>query len=136
MKLTRATRAIGRERGAAAVEFGLILPVLLMLVGAVIDFGNMYRQQIQLTNAARDGVRQVSVNSSTGWTQSQIQSRIAVAASPLGVSSTATAWYCSTSGTTVTVTVTPTTAYSYSVLRFIPGLPTPVLKGTASMTCA
>ena len=136
MKLTRALRATGRERGAAAVEFGLILPVLLMLVGAVIDFGNMYRQQIQLTNAARDGVRQVSVNSSTGWTQAQIQSRIVTAASPLSVSSTATAWYCSTSGSTVTVTVTPTTAYNYTVLRFIPGLPRPVLKGTASMTCA
>ncbi|MDU0312662.1 TadE/TadG family type IV pilus assembly protein [Phycicoccus sp. M110.8] len=125
-----------RERGAAAVEFALVLPVLLMLVGAVLDFGNMYRQQIQLTNAARDGVRQVVANSASGWSQSQIQSRIVQSASPLGVSSTATAWYCSTSGSTVTVTVTPTTAYSYTVLRFVPGLPVPALRGTATMTCS
>jgi Flp pilus assembly protein TadG len=118
------------------VEFGLILPILLMLVGGIIDFGIMYNKQILLTNAARDGVRQVAANASNGWTQSQIQSRISSAASPLTVNSSATAWYCSTSGTTVTVTVTPATPYDYTILKFVPGLPTPALQGKASMTCA
>ena len=125
-----------RERGAAAVEFGLILPVLLLLVGGIIDFGIMYNRQILLTNAARDGVRQVAANSSNGWTQAQIQTRITAAASPLAVNSSATAWYCGASGTTVTVTVTPVTPFDYTILKFVPGLPKPALTGKATMTCA
>ena len=133
---TRLRAGLG-ERGAAAVEFGLILPVLLTIVGGILDFGRMYNQQILLSNAARDGARQVVSNSSTGWTAAQIQTRIANAASPLSVTSSATSWYCTSamSGTGVTVTVTPTVAFDYTILKFIPGLPKPVITGTATMTC-
>ena len=136
---TRRGRACGREVGAAAVEFGLLLPVFMMILGGIIDFGRMYNQQILLSNAARDGVRQVVVNqdpANGGWSSTQIQSRISSAASPLSVSSTATAWYCSASGTSLTVTVSLTQPFDYTVLKFLPGLPKPVLKGTATMTCA
>lgn len=132
---TRFRAGLG-ERGAAAVEFGLILPVFLLLVGGIIDFGIMYNKQILLTNAARDGVRQVAANASNGWTQAQIQARISAAASPLAVNSSATAWYCAGAGTTVTVTVTPATPFDYSILKIVPGLPKPVIQGKASMTCA
>lgn len=138
------------ERGAAAVEFGLILPVLLLLVGGIIDFGIMYNRQIVLTNAARDGVRQVAANSSNGWTQTQIQNRIAAAASPLTVGtytlerstdngstfSATTNWYCQTSGDVMRVTISPSPAYDYTILKFVPGLPKPVIQGKATMTCA
>ena len=72
-----------RERGAAAVEFALILPILLILVGGVIDFGRLYYTQIQLANAARDGVRLAALG--TTYTTSQIQDRTATAAQPLAV---------------------------------------------------
>lgn len=127
------------------MEFGLILPVLLLIVGGVIDFGRMYFQQIELANAARDGVRQVVVNQATGgWSQSQIEGRIAQAASPLTVATpvtllrngaTATNWYCKNSGEVMTLTVAPSTPYDYTVLKFLPGLAKPTLRGTASMTC-
>jgi Flp pilus assembly protein TadG len=45
------------ERGAAAVEFALLLPVLLMLVFGIIDFGRALNAQITLTQAAREGAR-------------------------------------------------------------------------------
>jgi Flp pilus assembly protein TadG len=49
------------ERGAAAVEFAILLPLLLMLVLGTIEFGRAYNAQITLTNAARDGVRVMAI---------------------------------------------------------------------------
>ncbi len=45
------------QRGAAAVELAIVLPVLLMIVFGIIDFGRMYNAQVTLTEAAREGVR-------------------------------------------------------------------------------
>lgn len=45
------------EAGAAAVEFALVLPILLLLVFGIVDFGRAYHSQVTLTHAAREGVR-------------------------------------------------------------------------------
>ncbi|WP_206070501.1 TadE/TadG family type IV pilus assembly protein [Knoellia koreensis] len=122
------------------MEFGLILPVLLLLVGGIIDFGIMFNKQILLTNAARDGARMVVTNASvaTGWSQGYIDGRIRNAASPLTSGSltvSSTAWDCS-AGPGSQITVTVAAPYDYTVLKFVPGLPKPAIKGTATMTCA
>lgn len=124
-----------RERGAAAVEFALILPILLILVGGVIDFGRLYYTQIQLANAARDGVRLAALG--TTYTTSQIQDRTATAAQPLAVvaSTGVTVTACSGAGTSAVVKVVPQTAFSWTVLGMVPGIPLPALQGKATMTC-
>jgi Flp pilus assembly protein TadG len=53
----RRPSAWGADRGAAAVEFALLLPVLLLVVFGVIDFGRALNAQITLTQAAREGAR-------------------------------------------------------------------------------
>ena len=53
----RLARSAARDRGAAAVEFALLLPVLLLLVFGIIDFGRALNAQITLTQAAREGAR-------------------------------------------------------------------------------
>jgi Flp pilus assembly protein TadG len=50
------------DRGAAAVEMALVLPVLLFILMGLIDFGRAYNAQIQLSAAAREGVRLASLN--------------------------------------------------------------------------
>ena len=45
------------DHGAAAVELALVLPLLLLLVFGIIDFGRMLNTQITLTEAAREGAR-------------------------------------------------------------------------------
>ncbi len=45
------------DRGAAAVELALILPVLLLLIGGIVDFGRAFFAQIIITNAASEGAR-------------------------------------------------------------------------------
>jgi Flp pilus assembly protein TadG len=47
-----------RQRGATAVEFALILPLLLAMVLGVVDFGVAYTQNISLQAATREGARQ------------------------------------------------------------------------------
>ena len=51
----------GHERGAAAVEFALVLPILLVILLGILDFGLYYYNDLQLTHAARDAARYVSV---------------------------------------------------------------------------
>lgn len=50
------------ERGAAAVEFALLVPILIMLVFGIMEFGRAYNVQMSLTNAAREGVRSMAIN--------------------------------------------------------------------------
>ncbi|MGH3738570.1 MAG: TadE family protein [Micromonosporaceae bacterium] len=57
------TRSRSRDRGAAAVEFALLLPILLIIVFGIIDFGRMLNAQVTLTEAAREGARAESLGS-------------------------------------------------------------------------
>lgn len=45
------------DRGAAAVEFALLLPVMLLIIFGIIDFGRMLNAQISVNEAAREGAR-------------------------------------------------------------------------------
>jgi Flp pilus assembly protein TadG len=51
------SRRHARDRGAAAVEFALLFPLLMLIVFGIIDFGRALNAQITLTQAAREGVR-------------------------------------------------------------------------------
>lgn len=55
--LSAANRNV-RQRGAAAVEFALVLPLLLSMLFAVVDFGTAWGQSIILQGAARESARQ------------------------------------------------------------------------------
>ena len=48
------------------VEFALVLPILLILLFGIIDFGLYFYNDLQLTQAARDAARYASVNNSEG----------------------------------------------------------------------
>ncbi|WP_052206891.1 TadE/TadG family type IV pilus assembly protein [Sinomonas humi] len=54
-----------RERGAAAVEFALVVPILIALVFGIIEFSHLYNAQIELTNAARVAARTMAVDTGT-----------------------------------------------------------------------
>ena len=46
-----------QQDGAAAVEFALLLPLLVVLLFGIIQFGLAFNTRIQATNAAREAAR-------------------------------------------------------------------------------
>jgi len=57
----RARVLSGEDRGASALEFALVAPVLLLLAMGIIEFGFMFQAQLALTHAAREGARMAAV---------------------------------------------------------------------------
>ena len=53
---------IKKEHGQAMVEFALVLPILLLLIGGIIDFGWIFFNQISANNASREAARFVAVH--------------------------------------------------------------------------
>lgn len=53
------------EDGASALEFGLIAPVLVLLVFGIMSFGILFAQTLALNNAARQGARYGAVGART-----------------------------------------------------------------------
>ena len=91
------------DRGAAAVEMALVLPVLLFVVFGLIDFGRMLNTQLTLTEAAREGARAAALGQNA-------DARVQAASTNLsGVTDTVTpcpAGGASTGDATVTTSVT------------------------------
>ena len=56
----------GRERGAVAVEFALVAPMLLLIVVGIMEFSNFYNLQISVTQAAREAAREMAVTNNAG----------------------------------------------------------------------
>jgi len=54
-----------RERGAALIEFAFILPVLILLVLGIIDFGRAYGAKQAMIHATREAVRVYAVTQSS-----------------------------------------------------------------------
>jgi len=62
-----------RERGASAVEFALVAPLLILLVFGIVEFGITYNRVQGLHAAAREGARLASLPQTTSG---QITSRV------------------------------------------------------------
>jgi len=58
----RRHRIIKSEKGASAVEFALILPILIILVFGIVEFGIAFNNYITITHAAREGARIAAVD--------------------------------------------------------------------------
>jgi len=94
------------DAGAAAVEFALVVPILLILVFGIVDFGLAMFSQNLVGNAAREGARTASL----GGTQAQtVQAATAAMTGVMGTVPTpaATCTYVDTSTNPSTVKPCP-----------------------------
>ncbi|TWH46825.1 TadE-like protein [Sporomusa sp. KB1] len=68
-----------QNRGQAMVETALILPVILLILFAIVEFGMVLNQYLVLTAAAREGARTAAVSDDTA-------ARVAVAEAVASIS--------------------------------------------------
>jgi Flp pilus assembly protein TadG len=73
------------ERGAAAVEFALVVPILIVVVFGIVNLGFVFAQQISLNNGARQGARYAIVD---GRTCDQIKAETKDSAATIGMTAT------------------------------------------------
>lgn len=74
--------------GASAVEFAIILPILVVLVFAAIDFGRLFHARLIMTNLAREGANLASrsMNLPTGaYSASELITLLQAGSSPLNM---------------------------------------------------
>ncbi|WP_347108277.1 TadE family protein [Paenarthrobacter sp. S56] len=117
------------ERGAVAVEFALLAPVLVLLVLGIMEFGRAYNAQVSLSNAAREGVRVMAISNDASAARSAAKNA-AVSLNPklADTNFTFSASSC-TSGTQMSLTI----KYTLSTLTGIAG-PFP-MQGVGAMQC-
>ena len=124
----------------------LILPVLLLVVGGIIDLGRAFFGQIIVANAANEAARMVALK----YPDSEVTNRAVLATAglnPLVTSSSVTVATVAACPATIPVGTYPAgqvvvTApnFRWVVLDAVPRLvgatvPTPVISGKASMRC-
>lgn len=49
------------ERGAVAVEFALVAPILVALIIAIVEFSNAFNVQVSVTQASREAARTMAI---------------------------------------------------------------------------
>jgi Flp pilus assembly protein TadG len=124
-----------RERGAAAVEFALVVPLLLILVLGIFEFGRAYNIQTTLSAAAREGVRVMALENSASAARASTQAAAASAVSLSDAQITVSPSICPEPGpgaTPATATVTVTYAMPFITAFFGPSL---TMTGKGVMRC-
>ncbi|MBB1024485.1 MULTISPECIES: TadE/TadG family type IV pilus assembly protein [unclassified Dietzia] len=122
------------DRGAAALEFALVVPVLLALVLGIIEFGRAYNIQTTLSNAARDGVRVMALeNSVTAARTATRNSANTLDLTRATISVTPTS--CAATATTPPGTATVTITYPLELLSGFLPIDDFTLTGRGTMRC-
>lgn len=123
------------EHGAAAVEFALILPVLLLVLIGIIEFSLAFNAQLSLSQAAREGARNMAIHNDTGQASSAAQN----AAGRLDPATVSVAFNVTGGGTACAADkqVTATTSHTLqTVTGFIDGFTGDIiLSGKGTMQC-
>lgn len=143
MVLLRARRERD-SRGAAAVEFALLVPILLLLVFGVISYGYMLSFRQAMSQGASEGARAGAVWAAA-YTSTQDTSRIAAAKAAVdsalssygvsctsGATCTVTIGTCQTTAKCVNVTVT----YNYAARPLTPDVPLVPMPSTLTYTAS
>jgi Flp pilus assembly protein TadG len=119
-----------RERGAAAVEFALVLPILLLLIFGIAECGRAYYIQTALSGAAREGVRVMALQDDAA----EARATTKAAATGLAVTDSQISVTPTTCSGTTTGTATVTVTYPVQLMSGLFGAGI-TLTGKGTMRC-
>jgi Flp pilus assembly protein TadG len=133
------------DRGAAAVEFALILPLLVLLVMGIAEFGRAYHVQTTVSGAAREGVRVMALTNDQTRARTAAKSAASTLNPALTDSQITFVVRDLQTGTThtncgrnrhVTTTVTYPVAFITGLPSLVPGFPSSLtITGKGTMRC-
>ena len=109
---------IGNQRGQTMTEFALVMPILLFLLLGIIQFGIVFNNWVQLTDATRAGARKGAVSRHLPNPQGACTTAVRSSATNLK-STDLTATCTSTWQPGADVTVNATYPYSISLFGII-----------------
>ena len=122
------------ERGVVAAEFALLLPVFLLILFGIIEFGMMMYGREIVTNAAREGARAGIVQGPPKRTSSEITTIANNYLTGTGITQADVTFTPAGVGLSTPNMLTVTAQYSYNFLiPYIPavvGIPNPLIITT------
>ena len=98
------------EDGQSTLEFAIVLPILLLIVCGIIEFGLFLNMHLNISNCTREGVRYAAIHSDQTDIEAQIKNRLKEFS--LSDDSQVTVVYSKTARRTGDVTVTVSTKYN------------------------
>jgi Flp pilus assembly protein TadG len=108
------------ERGAAAVEFAILLPVLMLILFGIVEFGMIMYSREVITNASREGARAGIVQATAKPTAGAIQTVVTNYLTGTGINPSAVTINIAGAGLTAPNTLMVTVTYPYNF--FAPGI--------------
>ena len=82
IKKMKKFRIIKDTHGQSVVEFALVAPILILLVCAVIDLGYIFFNKVVINNAAKEGIRMMSVGASATEVEAKVKADADLITSP------------------------------------------------------
>lgn len=130
LKTVRITRSFrqsldSRDRGAAVLEFALTVPLMLIMLVGIIEFGRAYSVVISLQGAVREGARSLALGENSTTVANVVRSSTAITID--GIIQTP----CPVAGGTATVKANQIFTFG---IPFVP-LGSMTLEAKSSMRC-
>jgi Flp pilus assembly protein TadG len=73
LRISRPRRRLHDDAGSELIELALVLPVLLLILAGIVDFGLLFQRYEAVTNSAREGARVAIL---PGYGAADVQSRV------------------------------------------------------------
>jgi Flp pilus assembly protein TadG len=109
------------ERGAVAVEMAILLPVLILLLFGMLEFGRALNTQATLNHAAREGVRVMAITKISSDAQDKAVSSAPTLNPLINKADVHVIGSCPTSSISAPTLITVTIDYQLSTLTGIAG---------------
>ena len=123
-------RRLGEEDGAVALEFAILLPVLMVILVGIVEFSLLFTAQTTLTNAAREGARSMALHNDSATARSAVKDSAFYLSPALTDAQISVSPAACTAGARSTTTIT----YSYRMMTGLFG-DSITLTGKAAMRC-